>query len=137
MPGSDGVLPGCSPLFCIVSMKENFQCLRCGNCCRWPGYVRISEAEADAIAAYLQIPAMEFVEKYTRLTGDRTGLSLLENPDGSCPYLVEEQGFPACMIQAVKPRQCQDFPLKWNFPDWQNECAGGKAMLENEKKNGE
>lgn len=118
-------------------MKENFQCLRCGNCCRWPGYVRISEAEADAIAAYLQIPAMEFVEKYTRLTGDRTGLSLLENPDGSCPYLVEEQGFPACMIQAVKPRQCQDFPLKWNFPDWQNECAGGKAMLENEKKNAE
>ena len=118
-------------------MKDSFRCLRCGNCCRWPGYVRISEAEADAIAAYLQIPAMEFVEKYTRLTGDRTGLSLLENPDGSCPYLEETPDGPGCMIQAVKPRQCQDFPLKWNFPDWQNECAGGKAMLEKDNQSAE
>ena len=90
--------------------------------------MRVSSDEVDAIAAFLQIPAGEFIEKHTRLTADRSGLSLLENPDGSCPYLAETPEGSACRIQAVKPRQCQDFPFRWNFPDWQEECAGGKAM---------
>ena len=109
-------------------MSEEFVCLRCGNCCRWPGYVRITLAEADAIAAFLQIDSNEFIDRFTRLTADRSGLSLLENPDGSCPYLLETPEGPACRLQSVKPRQCCDFPLKWNFPGWENECAAGRAM---------
>ena len=26
--------------------------------------------------------------------------------------------------QAAKPRQCRNFPLVWNFPGWEKECAG-------------
>lgn len=111
-------------------MEKSFRCLRCGNCCRWPGYVRLDAREVDAVAEFLNLSAEEFIENYTRLTADRSGLSLLENPDGSCPYLTETPEGPACMIQPVKPRQCRDFPLKWNFPDWQQECAGGRAMLD-------
>ena len=70
----------------------------------------------------------DFIATSTRLTGDRTGLSLLENPDGSCPYLEDTPEGPSCRLQSVKPQQCCDFPLKWNFPDWEKECAGGRAM---------
>ena len=118
------------PVFLVV-MSKVFECKRCGNCCRWPGYVRISAAEADAIADFLQIPVGDFIADCTRLTADRSGLSLLENPDGSCPYLIDSPAGPSCQLQEVKPQQCLDFPLKWNFPNWQQECAGGAEMLKN------
>ena len=101
-----------------------FRCRRCGSCCRWSGYVRVSAPEIDAIAGLLQIPAERFIAEYTRLTADRSGLSLVEKADGSCVFL--EGSHPArCRIEAAKPRQCRDFPEKWNFPGWEKECAGG------------
>ena len=27
-----------------------------------------------------------------------------------------------CRINPVKPRQCRDFPNKWNFPGWRELC---------------
>ena len=103
-----------------------FQCRRCGNCCRWPGYVHVTEREIDAIAAMLEMTPEEFIEKYTRLTADRWGLSLIENEAGHCIFL--ENGDPAsCRIDENKPQQCRDFPAKWNFPGWENECAGGHS----------
>ena len=103
----------------------SFRCRRCGNCCRWSGYVRLSEAEIDAIAGFLAMTPERFIAEYTRLTADRSGLSLIEKDDGSCVFL-EESRPPACRIEAVKPRQCRDFPEKWNFPGWEKECAGGE-----------
>ena len=110
-------------------MKNVFHCQRCGNCCRWPGYVRVSAAEIDAIADFLGLSAEDFIASHTRLTADRSGLSLLENPDGSCPYLEMSIDGSACRLQAVKPRQCCDFPQRWNFSDWEKECAGGQAEI--------
>lgn len=103
---------------------EPFRCRRCGNCCRWSGYVRLSETEIDVIAGFLGMSPGDFVERYTRLTADRSGLSLIEKADGACIFLTETRP-PACRIEAVKPRQCRDFPEKWNFPGWEKECAGG------------
>ena len=97
--------------------------------------MRLSSDEVDAIAAYLQMPLDEFIAGHTRLTADRSGLSLLENADGSCPFLVNTSEGPGCSIQAVKPRQCRDFPLKWNFPNWEDECAGGRAMRNRDSSN--
>ena len=91
--------------------------------------MRLGSDEIDSIAAFLGMKAEDFIASSTRLTGDRTGLSLLENPDGSCPFLLETADGPACRIQAVKPRQCRDFPLKWNFPGWEKECAGGVDFM--------
>ena len=82
-------------------------------------------SEIDAIADFLKMAPGEFVERYTRLTADRSGLSLIEKDDGSCVFL-EASRPPACRIEAVKPRQCRDFPEKWNFPGWEKECAGGE-----------
>jgi Fe-S-cluster containining protein len=76
----------------------DFKCGRCGTCCKWPGYVRLREGELEDIAAFLEMAPHEFAEKY-----------------------------PVCFINAVKPQQCRDFPLRWNFPGWEKECAGAQS----------
>ena len=104
----------------------SFVCKRCGTCCRWEGAVKVAPDEVDAIAAFLQIPVEEFLDKHTRLTPDRKHLSLLEKPSGECEYLIFTDGMSSCAIEQVKPRQCRDFPEKWNFPGWQKLCGSGK-----------
>ncbi len=127
MPESIRVLP------LYVVMNADFECRRCGNCCRWPGYVRLESDEIAPIAGLLGVDEAEFIAEQTRLTGDRRGLSLLENADGSCPFLSAAAEGAICRIQAAKPRQCRNFPLGWNFPGWEAECAGagkGNAVEE-------
>jgi len=81
----------------------------------WPGEVRIDAAEADAIAGFLGLPVPVFLERHTLLTADRRGLSLSEAPGGStCCFLAANH---RCRIQAVKPRQCREFPQGWRNPD--------------------
>jgi Fe-S-cluster containining protein len=100
-------------------MSGRRQCTRCGNCCRWPGYVRLKDREAEAMAAHLGLPLERFLDRFTRLTDDRRGLSLIEKPDGSCIFLEGENG---CRIQPVKPAQCVGFPNEWNFPGFESQC---------------
>jgi len=95
-----------------------YQCQRCTKCCRWPGDVKVSLEEVDAIAEYLGMPAAEFVEEYTRLRADRRGLSLVSREDHACIFLEGKD----CVIQEVKPQQCRDFPNKWRFPGWRQVC---------------
>jgi Fe-S-cluster containining protein len=102
----------------------DFQCARCGNCCKWPGYVRISVEETAQIAAFLGMTVQAFTDEYTVLTSDRRGLSLKEKEDRHCIFYIEP---PACRIEPVKPEQCRNFPLKWNFDGWDKECGGSGA----------
>jgi Fe-S-cluster containining protein len=98
---------------------ERYRCVRCGNCCRWPGYVRLTAEDIDRISAYLQVPPEEFANRYTELTSQRDSLTLIEKPDRSCIFLTESN---LCQIHPVKPQQCRDFPNRWNFPGWQRQC---------------
>ncbi|MHB9138061.1 MAG: YkgJ family cysteine cluster protein [Victivallaceae bacterium] len=106
----------------ITEAKSSFHCARCGNCCKWPGYVRISVEETELIAAFLKMDVPTFTDKYAMLTVDRSGLSLTEKSDGACVFYDENP--PSCQIEVVKPAQCRHFPVKWNFKGWQNECKG-------------
>lgn len=108
-----------------------FACRRCGTCCRWRGEVRVGPEEIAAIAGFLGVAEAEFQERQTRLTADRQGLSLLERADGPCGFYVDEP--PGCRIYAVRPRQCRDFPLGWNFPGWEEECRGSGATTKGTK----
>jgi Fe-S-cluster containining protein len=101
-----------------------FKCLLCGNCCRIPGYVRVSEAEIDRIAEYVGIEVYEFISTYTRLTNCRRGLSLIEHEDGSCVFLRSDG---RCLIEDVKPEQCQKFPFDWRYDNMNEVCAGWRA----------
>ena len=87
----------------------------------------MTAAAIDAAAAYLKMTPEEFIEQYTAVMPDRSGLTLIEKPDGSCIFL-EETDPPSCRIQPVKPEQCRGFPEHWNFPGWEKECPG--AILE-------
>jgi len=97
----------------------HYLCQRCGNCCRWPGAVRVTTQEVEAIAAHLGFETERFIAEQTDLMPDRSGLTLRSRPDGSCLFL---EGKNVCAIQAVKPLQCAGFPNTWNFPGWRNVC---------------
>jgi len=94
------------------------ECQRCTACCRWPGQVRLTEAEITRIAGFLQLGEAQFIQRHTRLKHDRRGLALQEQPDGACVFLDGDR----CSIQAVKPQQCRDFPNLWKYPDAEKYC---------------
>lgn len=99
--------------------EPRYLCQRCGNCCRWPGFVRVDENEIGAISDHLGMTDDDFIARHTELRPSRSGLMLTSNPDGSCIFL---EGVNTCTIQPVKPRQCSDFPNKWRFDGWREKC---------------
>jgi Fe-S-cluster containining protein len=103
----------------MPEVTKSYVCQRCGNCCRWPGFVRLSHGEAERIAQYLGLAIHDFVERFTHLHPDRAALMLHSRPNGECVFL---DGRNVCSIQAVKPRQCVGFPNAWNFPGWRAVC---------------
>ncbi|HKX60408.1 MAG TPA: YkgJ family cysteine cluster protein [Verrucomicrobiae bacterium] len=94
------------------------ECQRCTACCRWPGEVRLDDGELARLATFRGMAEVPFIQKFTRLTRDRRGLALAENPDGSCVFLEGTD----CAVQPVKPQQCRDFPNLWNFPGFEQTC---------------
>jgi len=95
-----------------------YQCQRCANCCRWPGLVKIDDAEIAALANFFGMSERDFIEHYTRLRPQRNGLALLDKPNGECIFLDGRD----CRVQPVKPKQCRGFPNEWNFPGWREVC---------------
>jgi uncharacterized protein len=96
-----------------------YECRRCTACCRWPGQVRLTEAEITRLAAFLALSEFDFIQQYTRLTADRQGLSLHDKSNGECIFLAGND----CAIQPVKPDQCRAFPNLWNFPGFDQVCS--------------
>jgi uncharacterized protein len=95
-----------------------YECQRCTACCRWPGQVKLNEAEIARLAQFKDLSEFDFIQTYTRLRPDRQGLALLEKPNGECIFF--EAG--GCAVQAVKPWQCREFPHLWNFPGFEKVC---------------
>lgn len=95
-----------------------YVCQRCGNCCKWPGDVRLEESEIAPIAEHLGMDDDGFLKAFTRLRTNRTGLSLLEKENHECIMLDGNR----CRIHPVKPLQCKGFPNQWNFPGWRDVC---------------
>lgn len=93
-------------------------CQRCTACCRWPGQVRLTDAEITRIAGFLQLSEFDFIQRFTRLQPDRRGLALQEKADGGCVLLEGN----LCSIQPVKPQQCRDFPNLWKYPGAEKIC---------------
>jgi Fe-S-cluster containining protein len=108
-----------------------FECQRCAACCRWPGQVRLSEQEISRLAEFKGMQEHDFIQKYTRLNQDKTGLALLDKKNGECIFLDGQN----CAVQPVKPRQCREFPNLWNFPGFEKLChAIPREMSEAERQ---
>ena len=101
-----------------VAVPIHYECVRCTACCRWPGQVKLSDEEIVRLANFLGATEFEFIQQYTRLRGDRSGLALQDKPSGECVFLHGRD----CLVQAVKPQQCRDFPNLWNFPGFEKVC---------------
>lgn len=114
--GNDG-LPGLYSA-CPQMSDVYYQCQRCANCCRWPGFVRLDERDITDIAAHLALSEHEFIQQYTRLRPQRDGLAMIDKPNGECVFLDGRD----CRVQPVKPQQCRGFPNAWNFPGWREVC---------------
>ena len=102
----------------VSAPPVHYQCQRCANCCRWPGFVRLDDEDIAAIAGHLALSEHEFIQRFTRLRPQRDGLALIDQPDGACVFLDGRD----CRVQPVKPRQCRGFPNAWNFPGWREVC---------------
>ena len=107
-------------------MKSEFNCIRCGACCRWVGDVRLSDSDIDKIAGFLKLETAEFISSYTRLAKDRKCLSMIERENGDCIF-YRHGALAECVIQPVKPEQCTGFPLRWAHQDWEQDCGAAKA----------
>ena len=91
--------------------------------------MNVEDAEVTAIAEFLGMEEHEFVQEYTRIRANRTGLSLIDK-DGSTECIMLEGD--SCLINAVKPEQCRGFPNVWNFPGWEKECEAIAVPIKGE-----
>ena len=97
----------------------------CGNCCTGPeGYVLISDDEAPALAAHLELSVEDFLAEYTRLT--TAGRSLTERRTASgldCVFLDRESvpGKAVCAVYERRPAQCRSWPF------WRSNLASEAA----------
>lgn len=104
-----------------------YQCQRCGNCCRWPGFVRLTEGDAQEISHFLNMEVTDFVERYTEINPNRSSLVLKNKANGECIFL---DGMNTCIVNKVKPFQCKGFPNTWNFPKWRDVCEAKPVEIE-------
>ena len=107
----------------------HYVCQRCTACCKWPGDVRIEEAEITPIARFLGMSEEDFIRQYTRLRSNRQGLSLVERENHECIMLEGD----SCRIHPVKPAQCVGFPNLWNFPGWRQVCQAIPVQVKTEE----
>lgn len=112
------------PLF--SSMPIFYECQRCTACCRWPGQVRLTEAEIGRLARFKGLSEFDFIQQFTQLQADRRGLALMNKANGECIFLEGHD----CSVQPVKPQQCRDFPNLWNFPGFEKVCQALPQMVE-------
>ena len=105
-------------VFMSTSSGVYYQCQRCTNCCRWPGFVKVDDTDIAAISAQLGLSEHDFIQLYTRLRPRGEGLALIDKANGECIFLHGRD----CAVQSVKPRQCLGFPNTWNFPGWREVC---------------
>ena len=83
-----------------------FECQAgCTACCEQKGFVYLSEADRERIAAYLGMEAAEFERRYVFRTRRRMRLRVPR--DAQCHFLIHG----GCSIHAVKPVQCRIFPF--------------------------
>jgi Fe-S-cluster containining protein len=106
-------------------MPVFYECQRCTACCRWPGQVRLTDAEIARMAAFKGMSQRAFIQQFTRLRRDRQGLALMDKPNGECIFLEGND----CAVQPVKPQQCRDFPNLWNFPGFEKVCKALPRMV--------
>jgi Fe-S-cluster containining protein len=97
---------------------RKFECIKCGKCCKWSGFVFLETSDINRMADELNDGnAPEFLDEYTKKKGQEI---VLKDKPGSkeCCFLENNK----CSIYTFKPKQCKDYPLSYT-----SSCPGFKA----------
>jgi len=111
-----------------MNEEKKFWCKRCGNCCKVEGYVPITQKEISKIADALFVEEQFFIDEFTRILPNKSGLSLTESATGACVFLQKDN---KCAIHEEKPSHCRKFPVKWHFAGYEKICHGATISHEN------
>jgi len=86
-------------------------CSTCrGSCCRWGGYVWVTEEEMIEIAGVMNLDLEDFAEEYVKAAYGR--LSLQERlRDGEYHCALFDPYNNCCLVYQVRPKQCRSFPF--------------------------
>jgi uncharacterized protein len=85
-----------------------FSCTGCGDCCTGdPGYVWVTNAEIETLAAACKLDVEEFERRYVRKVGIRK--SLIEHANGDCVFFDNKTR--QCRVYEARPRQCKTWPF--------------------------
>lgn len=87
----------------------NFKCKKCGECCKWKGEVKLTPTDIQRISNYLSMEDDNFLNSYTKNKGNK--VVLIDKPGTTtCTFLKDN----LCSIWNVKPKQCEDYPKKFD-----------------------
>lgn len=86
-----------------------FECTRCGDCCRWEGFIFLDPEDIKRLSDYHGIGREEYVKRYTRPHGSSIILKNKSESSDECVYLDKNK----CSINNIKPKQCKDYPDKY------------------------
>jgi Fe-S-cluster containining protein len=93
----------------------SFGCTMCGNCCTGPeGYVLVTEAETQALAARLGMTVGDFNRQYTNKTSQGRSLNEHKTEFGYDCIFLDRDKFPGkavCGVYEDRPAQCRTWPF--------------------------
>ena len=121
------------------AIESQFECGRCGQCCKGEGIVRFGPAMADQMARVFGLKRSQFIKQFAIVTGpgqywlqDRQVDSPHpgEPPELWCVFLQRTpDGLYGCRLYQAKPDQCRQFPAKWRNPDSVKTCLGLRRLV--------
>ena len=82
---------------------EIFECRLCGDCCRGYGGTYVTQADMEAIAAYIGADPQTFMADYCQMSANKPLLA--QGADGYCVFFDK-----LCTIHPVKPAMCRRWP---------------------------
>jgi Fe-S-cluster containining protein len=95
----------------LIDGKE-FECIQCGKCCKWDGYVFLDDADIKKMSDSITDGDKEkFLNEYTENLDKGKYLVLGNKPNSKeCVFLEDNK----CSIYKDRPKQCRDFPVSFN-----------------------
>lgn len=119
-----------------TAIENEFECNRCGHCCKGDGLVEVGSAEVARMSEYLGLTRKQFLAQYTR--PGRPGHYWLidqKNEEKWCIFLfMDETGKYGCQVNPAKPDQCGTFPAEWRNPDSFRTCSGLRKLVRTLRK---
>ena len=91
-------------------MQKNFNCKRCGKCCKEIG-IPWTELDPVSAADYLDISLSDFIHAYGFVRNEYSGkIEPTEFNAAPCPFLKYDEVHAVCTIYPVRPWICKGYP---------------------------